>query len=266
MQRIYRTRRSRRARRHSQCPQTVTCQKWYPDNPRWFSGPRFGFSDPRSVHPPSVAHAWHPVGPCRISPTGSATTVLTNRGFWRSCPCLGWPWARWLTLAPQSRFGGTNSMAKAEAAMASQALPMNWDFPEVAWDGGSVGDWAGVITSMLRALPAPTGFRDSSAGRRPSVRTTTPRAYRNGPALLRRDRVCRPFDYFVCGIGAPCDPYFLICIGPCPLPKQGELTVIPAHHAGSREAAKAYFIQGFTDVPPCSGPPLEISPCLSSSV
>lgn len=219
-----------------------------PENPRWFSGPRFGYNDLASQFTPrqlvlltTLADAVAAI-PDRLREDGAdedrVRAVMALLG---------------LAVGKVAHFSSTlaiwrhQPMAKAEAALASQAMPMNWDFPEVAWDGGSVGDWDGVIRSLLRALPfAPQG---SGSVALEDARTSAPPV----PALVATDP---PYfdaigyadlsDYFYVWHRRALRTVFPDLFRTVAAPKRGELTAVPSHHGGKQAEAKHYFIEGFT--------------------
>lgn len=138
--------------------------------------------------------------------------------------------------------------AKAVGAFDRGDYPMMWDFAETSFVGGSVGDWITAVTSSLRGLRyAPTG---TGVARREDARTS------HVPALAL---VATDPPYFDAIAYADLSDYFYIwhrralrqvhpdLYGTVAAPKTGELTAFAGHHGGTREAARDYFISGFTE-------------------
>lgn len=139
--------------------------------------------------------------------------------------------------------------SKAEAAFSRADLPMMWDFAETYFDGGSVGDWTQICRSVTRAFPYVV-----SGGSGNVVRRDARAAIGNGQALVATDP---PYfdaigyadlsDYFymwhrIAFRSVYPDLYQTIAV-----PKSGELTAFPWHAGGTKEAARDYFINGFTE-------------------
>ncbi|WP_262285935.1 DUF1156 domain-containing protein [Micromonospora sp. MA102] len=140
------------------------------------------------------------------------------------------------------------SNSKAVQAFDRNDLPMMWDFAETYYASESVGSWKTVIDSVIRSLAyAPNG---EGLVRQQDART----AHRPG-ALIATDP-----PYFDAIGYADLSDYFYVWhrlalrdVHPdlyvsLAAPKTGELTAIAGHHGGNKDAAKRYFIQGFTEV------------------
>ena len=137
--------------------------------------------------------------------------------------------------------------SKAESAYARNDLPMMWDFAEPYFAGGSVGDWLGVVQSVSRGVAyAPVGEA--------KIELADARSVRQSNCLVATDP-----PYFDAIGYADLSDYFYLWhrralrnVHPdlyrtVAAPKTGELTAIPSHHQGSKEAARQYFIAGFTE-------------------
>jgi len=125
---------------------------------------------------------------------------------------------------------------------------MMWDYAETYPASGSVGDWIGTVTSMTRGLP----YIRSGVGQvvRADARTTASPS----KALVATDP-----PYFDAISYADLSDFFYVwhrralrnvhpdLYGTLAAPKANELTAVPVHHDGSKEKARNYFIQGFTD-------------------
>ena len=141
---------------------------------------------------------------------------------------------------------GAKYQAKAEPAFARNDLPMTWDFAETYFDGKSVGDWLGAVSSTLRgiAFAVPGSGRVERVDARESglagclVATDPPYFDAIGYADLS--------DYFYVWHRRALKEVFPDLYGMVAAPKTNELTAIPSHHGGSKDAARTYFIDGFT--------------------
>jgi putative DNA methylase len=140
--------------------------------------------------------------------------------------------------------------AKTEAALSTHNLPMTWDFPEVNVFGGSVGDWLGMVKTMLRALPYTAAQADpASVIQRDARFAELPQ-----PGLIATDP-----PYFDAIGYADISDFFYVwhrrCLrdvhpdlyGTIAAPKTGELTAVASRHENSKQKATEYFIQGFTE-------------------
>jgi putative DNA methylase len=161
-----------------------------------------------------------------------------------------------LAVGQLARFGSSlcqwrlraTANSKAEAAFSRADIPMMWDFAETYFDGGSVGDWTQICKSITRAFPYIT------AGKGTVVRRDAREAVGSGNALVATDP---PYfdaigyadlsDYFymwhrIAFRSLHPDLYHTIAA-----PKSGELTAFPWRNGGTKETAREYFIEGFTE-------------------
>ena len=164
-----------------------------------------------------------------------------------------------LAVGRRARYGSTQSQwrmrasahAKAESVFSRNDLPMTWDFAETFFDGGSVGDWADAVTSTLLAtkyvwpgegIAARVDARhaDEKVGKHPSLVATDPPYF---DAIGYADLS----DYFYVWHRRALRDVHPDLYGTVAAPKSAELTAIPSHHGGDKEAARAYFIEGFTE-------------------
>lgn len=222
-----------------------------PDNPRWFSGPRFGFSTFADMFMPrqQLTLATFADEVASLHDELLAAGVDQDRARAISS-VLG------LAVGQLARYGSTlnqwrlraGAHAKAEAAFARADMQLMWDFAETYFGSGSVGDWLDVCDSMSRAFRyAPNG---QGLVQRVDARTT------RAPA---RGLVATDPPYFDAIGYADLSDYFymwhrraLKAVHPdlystLATPKVGELTAVPSHHGNSKTQAKAYFIDGFTE-------------------
>jgi putative DNA methylase len=129
---------------------------------------------------------------------------------------------------------------------------MTSDFVETNPFGGSVGDWLVITETALRALQ----LVDPS-GPRASVRLGDARSA--GVDLESRALVVTDPPYYSAIGYANLSDYFYVWLRPAlrdvlpdlfstlAAPKAGELIAEPARHGASEDAAREYFIRGFTE-------------------
>lgn len=222
-----------------------------PDIPRWFSGPRFGIQTQADLYTPRqlvtlttfadlVADIFDEVQ----SDGGSedwarAVATLLGIGVGKLAH-YGSSQTR-MELATGTSNGGTHP------AFGRNDVPMTWDFAEVNTFGGVSGGWRQYLGTSLKALVhAPHGGGTAGLG-------DARQASAGGPALVATDP-----PYFDAIGYADLSDYFYVwhrralrSVHPdlyrtVAAPRRGELTAAPSHHGG-KEAAKNYFIEGFTE-------------------
>lgn len=139
-------------------------------------------------------------------------------------------------------------------AFGTQAMPMLWDFAEANPFGHSVGSWTTQVDSViavLRNLPtnASTGRVVQADAR--SAGGLVP----NSSALLITDppyfaqiNYADLSDYFYLWIRRAIRDIHPDLFSTMATPKFEELVANPSRHNGSKDAARKYFIEGFTQV------------------
>ena len=222
-----------------------------PDIARWFSGPRFGFTDQRDLYTPrqiavlcAFASAISSVFD-RVQEDGgdrdwaSAVTTLLGLSLGKMAQANSRQ-VRWNTAV--------SGAPKAEPAFGQNDMPMLWDYVETNPFGTSVGSFEGIVTDQARAL------RYVVKGQGRTLRRDAREATSDGPTLIATDP-----PYFDAIGYADLSDYFYLWhrlalrrVHPdlyltVAAPKKGELTAVPAHHGNSPGAAKSYFIAGFTE-------------------
>lgn len=138
------------------------------------------------------------------------------------------------------------STTRFNAAFARNDLPMTWDFPEMYMFADD-SHWLGSMKATLSSLR----FAGSGSGfvARGDART----AY-SPTSLIATDP-----PYFDAIGYADLSDFFYVwhrralkhvhsdLYSTVAAPKKKELTAIPSHHGGDKDAAREYFIEGFTD-------------------
>jgi putative DNA methylase len=227
-----------------------------PDYARWFSSPAFGMGTQADLYTPRQLHMLGAFAdavaeiPRLVREDGGdedyARAIASVLGL-----CVG-KMAQYNSAQVRWKLDSRNGSGKAEAAFSRHALPMVWDFAEANPVGGSVGDWLQQVDSLsegLRNLPVP---------RRPAVvRQSDARvagaSVSPGTALVATDP-----PYFSQIGYADLSDYFYVwerralrevhadLFGTIATPKDTELIATPYRHGGSAEAARQYFVDGFT--------------------
>lgn len=222
-----------------------------PDIPRWFSGPRFGLTHQVDLYTRRQLFTLTTFAELVRS---VRSTVMNDDGDadWAAAvtTLLG------LAVGRMARYGSSQSQwrqrtaahAKAESVFTRNDLPMMWDFAETFFMSRSVGDWMQACQSVCSSV----GWTVAGEGRAERGDARTARAGR--PSLVATDP-----PYFDAIGYADLSDYFYVWhrlalrdVHPdlyttIAAPKSGELTAVPAHHGNSKEAARRYFIDGFTE-------------------
>ncbi len=161
-----------------------------------------------------------------------------------------------LAVGRLARYGSTQSQwrmrttryGKAESAFTGNNLPVMWDFAETFFDGGAVGDWTEACrsTASAYALTVPGDGTAIKADAR-SVRAPGPALVATDPPYFEAIGYADLSDYFYVWHRRALRKVHPDLYATIAAPKQGELTALPVHHGGSREKARNYFIEGFTE-------------------
>jgi putative DNA methylase len=137
---------------------------------------------------------------------------------------------------------------KVERAFARPDLPMTWDYPEAAVLDDGAGSWIQCVKTMLAALPlipAGTGSielqdaRQANHGAQTLIATDPPYFEAIGYADVS--------DYFYLWHRQILREVFPDLYSTILTPKSLELIASPGRHGGDMAAARAYFIEGFTE-------------------
>lgn len=146
------------------------------------------------------------------------------------------------------KFDSRSGSAKPEAAFGRNDLPFTWDFVEVNPFSGGSWSWQQCIDTMLDALTyVPHG---SGRVERVDARTTrlaTPGLVATDPPYFDAIGYADLSDYFYIWHRRALRTVHPDLYGTIATPKANELTALPSHHGNSREAARKYFIEGFTE-------------------
>jgi putative DNA methylase len=140
------------------------------------------------------------------------------------------------------------STTRFNSGFARNDLPMTWDFYEGNVFGNVGGTWSQLVKTAVAAL----SYAPSGVGR--VVRADARQAKSVQPALVATDP-----PYFDAIGYADLSDYFYLwhrralrrvhpeLYATVAAPKAGELTAFSWHHGGTKEAARDYFIEGFTE-------------------
>ncbi|MET7706957.1 DUF1156 domain-containing protein [Micromonospora sp. NPDC005413] len=221
-----------------------------PTNPRWFSGPRFGFGDFADMFAPrqllTLATFADLVGEMHGQLVGEGVNEERAKAI---CSVLG------LAVGQMARFGSTqcqwrlrsSAHAKAEAAFARADMQLMWDFAETYYASGSVGDWIDICASMCRSFEyAPKGEGEVKRVDARAAKASSPCLVATDPPYFDAIGYADLSDYFYMWHRRALknvhpDLYVTIAA-----PKSGELTAVPSHHGNNKNKARDYFIEGFT--------------------
>ena len=146
-----------------------------------------------------------------------------------------------------------NGSGKAESAkFGRNDLTMTWDFVETNPFGGSVGDWNQIVVTALRGLSYVDPVGPPSRVLQGDARTATADLHHRclivtDPPYFSAIGYANLSDYFYLWIRRSLRDLYPGLFATLATPKAGELIAEPARHA-SRDDAKAYFIDGFTEV------------------
>lgn len=222
-----------------------------PDIPRWFSGPRFGFSTQADLYTPRqlltlatfadlVAEIHREV----LADGGSSSRADAITAI------LALSVGKMAQVASTLAIWRHQPMAKAEAALSSHSLPMMWDFPDVNVFGTSVGDWRGLVRTSLRALTLlPPSATPASVSRVDARRAAlaAPGLVATDPPYFDAIGYADISDYFYMWHRRALRAVFPDLYSTLAVPKVGELTAVPAHHQNNKSKARDYFVDGFTE-------------------
>lgn len=150
----------------------------------------------------------------------------------------------------QARWTVRDNVSSFEGAFPRNDIPVTWDYYEINPFGENGPSWTQTFVSTMRAL------RNIVAGGVGSVTLgDARRAKAPHPGLVATDP-----PYFDAIGYADLSDYFYVwhrralrdvhpdLYSTMAAPKSGELTAIATHHANSAQEARAYFIDGFTEV------------------
>jgi putative DNA methylase len=141
-----------------------------------------------------------------------------------------------------------NGPSQAKAAFGRNDLPMTWDFVETAVFGDSIGAWTTVLANMMRAIPyAPTGLGVTVRADAREVRSPGGALVATDPPYFDAIGYADLSDYFYLWHRRALKNVHPDLYATLSAPKSGELTAVPSHHGNNKEAARSYFIEGFTE-------------------
>ncbi len=152
------------------------------------------------------------------------------------------------------RWRTRNGPSKGEPAFGTQAIPMLWDFAEAYPFGESVGSWSAQIDSimgLLGSLPAraPVGrVIQADARSQEGLIDSGGALVVTDPPYFGQINYSDLSDYFYLWLRRALRDVHPDLFATMATPKTEELVANPARHAGSVEAARQYFIEGFTEV------------------
>jgi putative DNA methylase len=222
-----------------------------PDNPRWFSGPRFGLTTQADLYTPRQLSALMTFTEL-VADTHAE--VMTDGGTrqWANAivSMLGLAIGRLAASnSSQARITVQNNgtTTRFNAAFARNDLPMTWDFPEMEILG-SEGVWLGSLPTVLDALSyVPRGVGVALRADARSVVSPKPALVAADPPYFDSIGYADLSDYFYIWHRRALRDVYPDLYTTVAAPKTGELTAVPSHHGNNMNTARMYFIDGFTE-------------------
>jgi putative DNA methylase len=224
---------------------------YLPDNPRWFSGPRFGFDTQESLYTPRQLVTLDTLAGLVAS---TYEDVLRDGGDaeWAQAivSVLG------LVLGKAAGYGSTQTRIaqgdggsnRTNAVFARHDLPLNWDFPEINLLGSDSANWLQITETACRAvLQAPTGVGRAFRADAREAPLPTLGLVATDPPYFDAIGYADLSDFFYVWHRRALKDRHPDLYGTVATPKLNELTAIPSHHGGDKEIARRYFINGFTE-------------------
>jgi putative DNA methylase len=222
-----------------------------PNNPRWFSGPRFGINSQKDLYTPRQLLSLTTFADLVA---GKRSQILADGGTvpWADAviSILGLAIGR-LAMGNSSQVRITvqnnGTTTRFNAAFGRNDLPMTWDFAEMEVLGPE-GTWLGSLPTVLGALPhAPHGRGDVVRGDARTVLSPKPALVATDPPYFDVIGYADLSDYFYIWHRRALRAVYPDLYTTVATPKAGELTAVPSHHGNNKAAAQAYFIEGFTE-------------------
>lgn len=227
-----------------------------PNYTRWFSPPVFGLTTQADLYTSRQLHSLGAFAdaiaqvPRWVTEDGGdetyATAIATILGL-----CLG-KLAQNNSSQTRWYIDNRNGSTAVQAAFSRHALPMVWDFVESNPFSDRIANWLGLVDSLvsgLRTLPvAANPAKVVQCDARDAGRVV-----RQGSALVATDP-----PYFDQIGYADLSDYFYVwerralrnvhpdLFGTIAAPKDAELIATPYRHGGDVDAARRYFVEGFS--------------------
>jgi putative DNA methylase len=142
--------------------------------------------------------------------------------------------------------------SKAEPAFGRHALPMVWDFTETNPFGGSVGDWSGQLSSVISGLSSiraaeAAGRTFQSDARVAARKVDPPVLIATDPPYFAQIGYADLSDYFYVWLRRALAEVHPDLFATVAAPKVDELIAAPYRHGGDKQAAKKFFVEGYTE-------------------
>lgn len=133
-------------------------------------------------------------------------------------------------------------------AFARPDFPMTWDFAEIYAFGDSGPTWMQLVQTMSRAVvQAPRGSGVAVRADARTVKSLAPSLIATDPPYFDAIPYADLSDFFYVWHRAALKRTHPDLYQTLASPKSGELTAFPWHHGGTRELARNFFIEGFTE-------------------
>jgi putative DNA methylase len=222
-----------------------------PDNPRWFSGPRFGLTTQADLYTPRQLLALTTFADL-VADTHAEVVADGGTRQWADAiaTMLGLAIGRLaMSNSSQARVTVQNNgtTTRFNAAFGRNDIPMTWDFAEMEILGPE-GTWLGSLPTVLEALSyVAHGVGTVQRADARSVVSPKPALVATDPPYFDAIGYADLSDYFYIWHRRALRKVHPDLYTTIAAPKSGELTAVPSHHGNNKDVARIYFIEGFTE-------------------
>lgn len=149
----------------------------------------------------------------------------------------------------QARWTVRESVSSFEGAFPRNDIPVTWDWYEINPFGEAGPSWTQTFVSTTRALKnvVPAGLGTAVIGDARRVTASRPALVATDPPYFEAIGYADLSDYFYVWHRRALRAVHPDLYATLAAPKADELTAIATHHGNSRQAAREYFIDGFTE-------------------
>lgn len=149
----------------------------------------------------------------------------------------------------QARWTVRDAVSSFEGAFPRNDIPVTWDYYEINPWGHAGPSWIQTFVSTTRALKnvVPGGLGTVIMGDARKVTASAPALVATDPPYFDAIGYADLSDYFYVWHRRALRAIHPDLYSTIAAPKAGELTAISTHHNNSRQTARSYFIEGFTE-------------------
>lgn len=222
-----------------------------PNIPRWFSGPRFGMKTQADLYTSRQLNL--------LAHFAEAIRVVYDELLQKSVhkdhavalvTVLGLGLGRLAQFSSmQARWTVRENVTSFEGAFPRNDVPMTWDFYEINALGAVGPTWMQAFNSITRAFRNVVLGASGSArlGDARNISATSPALVATDPPYFEAIGYADLSDYFYVWHRLALRQVHPDLYATVAAPRAGELTAIAARHEGDADAARKYFIEGFTE-------------------